>query len=110
MGAQKGFRNASAQAAHRQMKLLTETEAAEILKCSATTVKRLRLTGKLTYLEGRPVLIDEVDLQAFIDVEDARKAKKAQPADKSRRVTTAEARLWAQQQMMRWRAPPRSKI
>ncbi len=91
------------------MKLLTETEAAEILNCSATTVKRLRLTGKLTYLEGRPVLIDEVDLQAFIDAENSRKAKKAQPADKSRRVTNEEARLWAQTAILFRRAPRRPK-
>jgi hypothetical protein len=47
-------------------KLLTEPEAAEILRCSPYTVARLRKAGKLPYIPGRPVLIDEADLLAVV--------------------------------------------
>ena len=48
-------------------KLLTEPEAAEILRCSPYTVARLRKAGKLPYIPGRPVLIDEADLLVYIE-------------------------------------------
>jgi excisionase family DNA binding protein len=48
-------------------KLLTEPEAAEILRCSPYTVARIRKAGKLAYIPGRPVLIDEADLLAYIE-------------------------------------------
>lgn len=92
------------------MKLLTETEAATVLKCSTTTVKRLRRSGRLTYVVGRPVLIDEADLQAFIDAEAAKKAKKSQAIGQAQRVTIEEARKWARITILLGRAPPRSKI
>jgi hypothetical protein len=47
-------------------KLLTEPEVAEILRCSPNTVARLRKAGKLPFVPGRPVLIDETDLLALI--------------------------------------------
>lgn len=47
--------------------LLTEAEVAERLRCSKSKVKRLRLGGKLAYLPGRPVLIDEADLAAYLN-------------------------------------------
>lgn len=47
--------------------LLTEPEVAEILRCSTSKVKRLRLGGKLVYLPGRPVLVSRADLAAFIE-------------------------------------------
>jgi hypothetical protein len=46
--------------------LLTEAEVAERLRCAKSKVKRLRVTGALTYIPGRPPLIDEQDLIAFI--------------------------------------------
>lgn len=49
------------------MKFLTEPEAAEILRCSTSKIKRLRLGGVLPYYPGRPVLIAESDLQAYLD-------------------------------------------
>ncbi|MGN7869409.1 helix-turn-helix domain-containing protein [Paracoccus sp. 22332] len=49
------------------MKLLTEAEAAEIMRCSTSKIKRLRLGGVLPYYPGRPVLIDEADLQAYLE-------------------------------------------
>lgn len=48
-------------------KLLLEKEAAARLGCHASTVKRLRLSRRLAYIPGRPVLITEPDLQAYID-------------------------------------------
>lgn len=47
--------------------LLTEAEVAERLRCSRSKVKRLRLSGCLAYLPGRPVLVDEADLAAYLD-------------------------------------------
>lgn len=110
MGAQEGFRNAAAEEAQGQMKLLTETEAAAMLGCSTSKVNRLRRTGKLTYVVGRPVLIDEADLQAFIDAEAAKMAKKSQAIGQAQRVTIEEARKWARITILLGRAQPRSKI
>lgn len=55
--------------------LLTEAEVAERLRCSQSTVKRLRRQG-LAYLPGRPVKIAECDLVAFLD---ERKRREAPP-------------------------------
>jgi excisionase family DNA binding protein len=48
-------------------KLLLEREVAEIMRCSASTIKRLRLKGLLAYKPGRPVLISEDDVDAYIE-------------------------------------------
>lgn len=47
-------------------RLLTEPEVAEILRCSCQKVKRLRLSGDLPYIPGRPNLILEEDLADYI--------------------------------------------
>ncbi|OLP52619.1 hypothetical protein BJF92_14470 [Rhizobium rhizosphaerae] len=75
------------------MKLLTEPEAAQILQCSTSTIKRLRFAGKLAYLPGRPVLIDEADLAVYID----EKKRERERRDAERRAAQApmEARRWA---------------
>jgi excisionase family DNA binding protein len=53
---------------HSQRRIfLLESEAAERLRCSTRTVRRLRASGKLAYLPGRPTLIDESDLNAYVD-------------------------------------------
>lgn len=46
---------------------LLEEEVAEILRCSRGKIKQLRLSGRLPYVPGRPVLIDREDLRLFID-------------------------------------------
>ncbi len=46
---------------------LLEEEVASILRCSRGKVKQLRLSGRLPYVPGRPVLIDREDLRLFID-------------------------------------------
>ncbi|KAA3447129.1 DNA-binding protein [Mesorhizobium sp. SARCC-RB16n] len=47
--------------------LLTQEEVAERLRCSVAKVKRLRFTGQLAYLPGRPVLIEEADLEKYLE-------------------------------------------
>jgi len=51
------------------MRFLTEGEVAETLRCSTSKVKRLRLSGRLAYVPGRPVLIDVEELQRFVERE-----------------------------------------
>ncbi|WP_162241575.1 helix-turn-helix domain-containing protein [Methylobacterium sp. Leaf117] len=51
--------------AERGNHLLTQEEAADRLRCSVSNVKRLRLTGKLKYIPGRPTLIHVDDLDEF---------------------------------------------
>jgi hypothetical protein len=45
---------------------LTEKEVAERMRWTLSKVKRLRLTGKLPYVPGRPPMIDEADLEAYL--------------------------------------------
>lgn len=54
------------------MKLLTEPEAAKILRCSTSKVKRLRKSGRLPYLAGRPLFILESDIEAYVSAERAK--------------------------------------
>lgn len=51
----------------RNANLLLEREVARRLRCSTSKVKRLRLSGELAYLPGRPVLIAAKDVQDYID-------------------------------------------
>jgi hypothetical protein len=46
--------------------LLTELEVAERLRWSRAKVQRMRLSGKLAYIPGRPPMIDEADLEKFL--------------------------------------------
>lgn len=73
---------------------LTEPEAAEILRCSTEKVKRLRLSGRLTYLRGRPVLIRQSDLDKFVDASLVNKVPTV-VARPSQAQMNAEARQWA---------------
>ncbi len=47
--------------------LLLESEVAERLRCSKVTVRRLRSTGQLAYIPGRPIRISEADLADYIE-------------------------------------------
>ena len=99
------------------MKLLTETEVVERLRCSQSKVKRLRLSGRLPYIPGRPLLIDEADLEGFIAAEKERMAKKhAKPLSIHERhaaMTPAErqedARKWAQMTVLLKRVGTRKR-
>lgn len=91
------------------MKLLTEAEAAEILRCSRSKVKRLRLTHKLSFIPGRPALIDEVDLQTYMEEVKSRKAeqvvekptKPTRTPEQEQAESMREARLRAERVWMR---------
>lgn len=90
-------------------RLLTEPEAAERLRCSTSKIKRLRLAGKLPYIAGRPVLIEEVDLDGYL--ESAKRRAKPGPApNPSGTRGAADARQWAlQATVLSHRAPTRRK-
>ncbi len=47
--------------------LLTQNQVAARLRCSLSKVAALRRTGLLKYLPGRPVLIDDADLDRYIE-------------------------------------------
>lgn len=86
---------------------LTEPEVAQILRCSTSKVKRLRLSGRLTYVPGRPVLIAEADLNAFIEATARAAATPPEvtvppPPDavKERRQLAMDARNWALQELL----------
>ena len=70
--------------------MMTEQEVAAYLRCSRSKVKRLRLTGRLAYLPGRPVLIEQDDLLAYI-AHEMRSAKAAGPPTAEVMVAAQEA-------------------
>lgn len=71
--------------------MLTEAEVAQRLRCSASKVKRLRLSGVLPYLPGRPVLVVLSDLENYI--ESQKRGGTAKRADEQHLVD--DARQWA---------------
>jgi hypothetical protein len=73
----------------RLPKLLLEAEAAEKLRCSTGTVKRLRLGGKLGYIPGRPVTIEEKDLEIYVASAKRRRVLRKEKL-KTRRVNRAK--------------------
>lgn len=92
-------------------KFLTEPEVAERLRCSTSKVKRLRLSGCLAYVPGRPVLISESDLSAYIETT-RRKAQEREAAvanaSKAQTRGDTDAKRWAlNATVLRHRAPPR---
>tara|TARA_R110002153_G_scaffold80035_3_gene203894 strand:- start:9 stop:305 length:297 start_codon:yes stop_codon:yes gene_type:complete len=48
------------------MKLLTQKDVAKMLNKSEDHVKRLRLAGKIPFIPGRPVLMDETDVLNYL--------------------------------------------
>lgn len=90
------------------MKFLTEPEVAELLRCSTTKIKRLRLKGALAYYPGRPVLIAESDLQAYLD-ELKRNTRPPPPPEEKKQANMEDARQWALKAKLKrsWRSSPR---
>lgn len=81
--------------------LLTEPEVAERLGYSKWKVQRLRLNGKLSYIPGRPVLVDEADLQKYIDEVKAIKDAKAAKLIKNKDTWGhPDPRIWAAQAIL----------
>lgn len=62
--------------------VLLEYEAAARLGCSEATVKRLRLSGRLEHIPGRPVRIPVAALAAFIKQRAAEAAQKQEDQEK----------------------------
>ena len=90
--------------------LLTEPEAATILRCSPSKVKRLRLSGVRTYIPGRPVLIDEADIDRFLaerKVRSTRTAVAQAETPKSNETAREDARAWALRQHFKQTRRPR---
>jgi hypothetical protein len=91
-----------------KFRFYTEPEAAEMLRCAPSKVKRLRLAGKLTYVPGRPVLIAERDIREYLSgqrvaAEPLRAAAPARSAaEHAAMVKNAEA--WAQKALEKRRA------
>lgn len=80
-------------------RFLTEPEVAEILRCSTSKVKRLRLGGKLPYLPGRPLLVRQSDLNDFIDT-GLRKQAPTVVELPTKAERSADARRWALEQVL----------
>ncbi|MCW2317217.1 excisionase family DNA binding protein [Rhodoblastus acidophilus] len=76
--------------------LLTEPEVAERLRCSTSKVKRLRRQRRLAYIPGRPVLIDEDDLLAYLD--DVKQAKIERAEREAAERAVRESPEWKAQQ------------
>lgn len=92
-----------------ELDLLTEPETAQLLRCSPSKIKRLRLGGKLAYLPGRPVMIDRRAINDYLDR--ARVPAKSEAPDDKPRKSEAErqrddARAWALNKVM---TPPRAR-
>ena len=47
-------------------RFLLDAEVAELLRCRPSYVRRLRLSGRLAYVPGRPAIIERVDLENYI--------------------------------------------
>ena len=73
----------------RLPKLLLEAEAAVLLRRSRSHVTRLRLERKLGYYRGRPVTIDEKDLEIYVASAKQRRVLRKQGL-KPRRKTRAK--------------------
>jgi hypothetical protein len=76
-------------------KLLTQDEVAVILKCKSGKVAKLRKFGQLAYLPGRPVKIEEKELQRYLDDERARKQKPKLSQAEATALLQEAARVWA---------------
>lgn len=73
--------------------LLTLDEAADVLRCSRSTVERRLRAGSLPAVRhGRRVLVDESDLRAFVLAAKAR--GQLAPTGSSPAGVTVEGRLW----------------
>ena len=70
--------------------LLSEQEVADFLRCSRSKVKRLRLDRELNYIPGRPVLIDQADLFAYIETAKIRAIVKEEETPVSRSLVADE--------------------
>ena len=93
-----------------ETRLLLQKEVAERLRCSEVKVKRLRMSGQLAYIPGRPLMVREADLEAYIEgaaIKKQRREKPVEPRQKSKAELEAEARAWAAQAVLLQRRSPK---
>ena len=92
------------------MKLLLESEVAQILRCSTEKVKRLRLSGKLAYQPGRPVLVDEADLLAYLESAKVRgRASNRENGPDIEAQASTDTDAWVLKQLIKPRRKPRAR-
>lgn len=88
------------------MKLLLEWEAAELIGRPISHVTKLRLTGRLAYIPGRPVKIDEADVLEFIAERERQREERAEfertrkERERAYKFSPEGARKWAMLQIL----------
>jgi hypothetical protein len=93
-------------------RFLTDEEVAQRLRCTKAKVKRLRTTGKLSYLPGRPPHVDVADLEAYIE-ETKRRAtppRKRQPGEPLTDADIAAIDLRVQRKWLQFRTRAERRI
>ena len=95
------------------MPFLTEPETAARLRCSTSKIKRLRLSGALPYIPGRPVLIDETDLNAYLEClkcrpQNSQKQTTGTSTPSGRTMGDPDARAWARKTVLLQKAGSRN--
>lgn len=91
--------------------LMTEAEVARFLGKSTETVKRLRVSGELPYLPGRPPMSRKSDVLAYVErnLKRAKPATPEAPRQKTQAEVEADARAWALKQRLKFPRAKRSK-
>ncbi|MBE7196271.1 MAG: helix-turn-helix domain-containing protein [Parafilimonas terrae] len=69
--------------------LMTEAEVAERLRCSVSKVRKLRYTGRLAFIPGRPVLITDGAFRELLEVEEQRRPR-TRPMSKKANAAAGE--------------------
>lgn len=88
-----------------QPEFLTESEVAKMLRVSTSAIKRRRLSGKLAYIPGRPLLISRADLAAYlatIRVPAAASSSEFEDVTSPPPVATIDAELEVRQNARAW--------
>ncbi len=78
-------------------RLLTEAEAAALLRCRPSRVGKLRRRGALPYYDVRPFLFSEADVFAYMD------SRKRRPSSDKNNKTDADIAAQARQLALRQR-------
>ena len=65
--------------------LLTQREAATLLKCSERTVIRLRMAGEIPYIPGRPV---KIRLVAILDYLERKECQSQDSLEMKRKISS----------------------
>lgn len=68
--------------------LLTQEDAAKLVRCSCAKLARERRLGRLAYIPGRPVLIKMEDLLDWLDRRRVAAGPKAAKTNRNQRLRT----------------------